>query len=71
MEDKKRLILLDIIHQNQTGYVKDRFIGETIQSIYDIRDLKHRQGNGTTTTGGSKIFPREGSAHVRCCQNVV
>ena len=36
-----------------------------------IRDLKHRQRNGTTTTGGSKIFPREGSAHVRCCQNVV
>ena len=29
-----------------------------------IRDLKHRQRNGTTTTGGSKIFPREGSAHV-------
>ena len=36
-----------------------------------IRDLKHQQRNGTTTTGGSKIFPREGSAHVRCCQNVV
>ena len=26
----------DIIHPNQTGYVKDRFIGETIRSIYDV-----------------------------------
>ena len=32
-------VLPDIIHQNQTGYVKDRFIGETIQSIYDIMDF--------------------------------
>ena len=38
---------------------------------FDNRDLKHRQRNGTTTTGKSKIFPRERSAHVRCCQNVV
>ena len=38
---------------------------------YVYRDLKHRQRNGTTTTGGSKIFPRERFAHVRCCQNVV
>ena len=38
---------------------------------YVNRDLKHQQRNGTTTTGGSKIFPREGSAHVRFCQNVV
>ena len=35
-----------------------------------IRDLKHQQRNGTMTTGGSKIFPREGSAHLRCCENV-
>ena len=35
------------------------------------RDLKHRERNGTTTTGGSKIFPSERSTHVRCCQNVV
>ena len=26
-------VLPDIIHPNQTGYVKDRFIGETIRSI--------------------------------------
>ena len=38
---------------------------------YSNRDHKHRQRNGTTTTGESKIFPRERSAHVRCCQNVV
>ena len=31
-------VLPNIIHHNQTGYVKDRFIGETIQSIYDIMD---------------------------------
>ena len=29
-------VLPGIIHHNQTGYVKDRFIGETIRSIYDI-----------------------------------
>ena len=29
-------VLPDIIHQNQTGYVKDHFIGETIRSIYDM-----------------------------------
>ena len=32
-------VLPDIIHPNQTGYVKDRFIGETIRSIYDVIDL--------------------------------
>ena len=32
-------VLPDIIHHNQTGYVKDRFIGETIRSIYDIMDF--------------------------------
>ena len=29
----------NIIHHNQTGYVKDRFIGETIRSIFDIMDF--------------------------------
>ena len=29
-------MLPKIIHYNQTGYVKDRFIGETIRSIFDI-----------------------------------
>ncbi|KAL9982663.1 hypothetical protein ACROYT_G004734 [Oculina patagonica] len=31
-------VLPEIIHHNQTGYVKDRFIGETIRSIYDVMD---------------------------------
>ena len=34
-----KTVLPDIIHQNQTGYVKDCFIGETIRSIYDIMDF--------------------------------
>ena len=32
-------VLPDIIHCDQTGYVKDRFIGETIRSIYDIMEI--------------------------------
>ena len=28
-----------IIHQNQTGYVKDRYIGETVRSIFDIMEF--------------------------------
>ena len=27
-----------MIHHNQTGYVKDRYIGETVRSIFDIMD---------------------------------
>ena len=38
---------------------------------HENRDLKHRQRNCMTTTGGSKFFPHERSAQVRCCQNVV
>ena len=38
---------------------------EDIFSCYrDNRDLKHQQRNGMTMTGRSKIFPREGAAHV-------
>ena len=32
-------VLPYIIHDNQTGYVKDRFIGENIRSIFDILDF--------------------------------
>ena len=32
-------VLPYIIYHNQTGYVKDRFIGETIRSIFDIMAL--------------------------------
>ena len=28
-----------IIHHNQTGYIKDCYIGETIRSIFDIMDF--------------------------------
>ena len=30
---RNKNVLPDIIHLNQTGYVKDRFIGETIRSV--------------------------------------
>ena len=33
-------ILPSIIHHNQTGYVKERYIGETVRSIFDNMDLK-------------------------------
>ena len=32
-------VLPNIIHHNQTGYVKDRYIGETIRSVFDIMDF--------------------------------
>ena len=32
-------VLPNIIHHNQTGYVKDRYIGETVRSVFDIMDL--------------------------------
>ena len=32
-------VLPDIIHPNQTGYVKACIIGKTIQSIYDVMDF--------------------------------
>ena len=31
-------VLPNIIHHNQTGYVEDRYIGETIRSIFDIME---------------------------------
>ena len=32
-------VLPDIIHHNQSGFVKDRYIGETVRSIFDIMDF--------------------------------
>lgn len=32
-------VLPHIIHHNQTGYVEDRYIGETVRSIFDIMDF--------------------------------
>lgn len=31
-------VLPDIIHHNQSGFVKDRYIGETVRSIFDLMD---------------------------------
>ena len=36
-------MLPSIIHHNQTGYVKDRFIGETIRSIFDAMDFTAKE----------------------------
>ena len=33
----------NIIHHNQSGYVKDRYIGETVRSIYDLMDFTDRE----------------------------
>jgi len=35
-------VLPYVIHRNQTGYVTDRYIGETVRSIFDIMDI-HRK----------------------------
>ena len=32
-------VLPSIIHHNQTGYVKDRYIGDTVRSIFDIMEF--------------------------------
>ena len=31
--------LPNVIHHNQTGFIKDRYIGETVRSIFDIMEL--------------------------------
>ena len=36
-------VLPSIIHYNQTGYFKDRFIGEAIRSIFDIMDFTAKE----------------------------
>ena len=33
-------VLPQIIHHNQSGFVNDRYIGETVRSIIDIMDFK-------------------------------
>ena len=32
-------VLPNIIHYNQTGFIKDRYIGETVRSIFDIMEF--------------------------------
>ena len=44
-------VLPNIIHHNQTGYVKDRYIGETVRSIFDIMEF-----TDTENTPGILIF---------------
>ena len=36
-------VLPSIIHHNQTGYVKECYIGETVRSIFDIMDLTDKE----------------------------
>ena len=36
-------VLPNIIHCNQSGYVKDRYIGETVRSILDIMDFTEKE----------------------------
>ena len=36
-------VLPYIIHHNQTGYLKERYIGETIRSIYDIMNYTDKE----------------------------
>ena len=36
-------VLPYIIHHNQTGYLKERYIGETIRSIYDIMSYTDKE----------------------------
>ena len=36
-------VLPYIIHSNQTGYVKDRYIGDTVRSILDIMDFTEKE----------------------------
>ena len=44
-------VLPSIIHHNQTGYIKNHFIGETIKSIFDIMDFTLNEN-----TSGLMIF---------------
>ena len=36
-------VLPNIIHNNITGFMKDRYIGETVRSIFDIRGFTAKQ----------------------------
>ena len=34
-----KIVLPSIVHHNQTGFIKDRYIGETVRSFFDIMDF--------------------------------
>ena len=36
-------VLPSIIHHNQSGFVKDRYIGETVRSIFDLMEFSQRK----------------------------
>ena len=40
---KNKKVFPSIIHHDQTGYVKDRYIGETVRSIFDIMEFTDSQ----------------------------
>ena len=43
-------ILPHIIHNNQSGYVEGRYIGETIRTIYDVMEFtKNKTGSRQCT----------------------
>ena len=44
-EESSRIknVLPNIIHHNQTGYVKDRYMGETLRSVFDIMDFTAKE----------------------------
>lgn len=52
-------VLPYVIHRNQTGYVTDRYIGETVRSIFDIMDI-HRKGKYTWFDDFRKAFDTSG-----------
>ena len=37
---KIKNVLPTIVHHNQTGFINDRYIGETVRSIFDLMDVK-------------------------------
>ena len=41
--ERRLYVLPEIIHCNQTGYVKGRFIGEAARSIMDVMDYTKKQ----------------------------
>ena len=41
--ERVKKVLPSIIHYNQTGYVKDHFIGEAIRSVFDIMDFTAKE----------------------------
>jgi len=36
-------VLPNIIHHNQSGYISDRYLGETVRSIFDIMDFADKE----------------------------